>query len=41
MFIMILYTLGAGTFVSRKIREIFAFHEHKLSQIGQNRIFRV
>ena len=23
------------------IREIFAFREHKLSRIGQNRIFRV
>ena len=35
------YTLGAETFARGKIREIFAFHEHKLSRIGQNRIFRV
>ena len=34
-------TLGAETFASGKIREIFAFREHKLSRIGQNRIFRV
>ena len=34
-------TLGAETFASRKIREIFAFREQKLSRIGQNRIFRV
>ena len=34
-------TLEAETFASRKIREIFAFCEHKLSRIGQNRIFRV
>ena len=34
-------TLGAETFASRKIREIFAFCEHKLSRIGQNRIFRI
>ena len=34
-------TLGAETFASLKIREIFAFREHKLSRIGQNRIFRV
>ena len=36
-----MYTLGVETFGSRKIREIFAFREHKLSRIGQNRIFRV
>ena len=35
------YTLGAETFARRKIREIFAFREHKLSRIGKNRIFRV
>ena len=29
-------TLGAETFASRKIYEIFAFHEHKLLRIGQN-----
>ena len=34
-------TLGAETFARRKIREIFAFREHKLSRIGQNRFFRV
>ena len=34
-------TLGAETFASGKIREIFAFREHKLSRIVQNRIFRV
>ena len=34
-------TLGAETFASGKIREIFAFREHKLSRIGQNIIFRV
>ena len=43
-------TLGAETFASGKICErknlrnfceIFAFREHKLSRIGQNRIFRV
>ena len=34
-------TLGAETFARRKIREIFAFRDHKLSRIGQNRIFRV
>ena len=34
-------TLGAETFASGKIREIFAFREHKLSRIGHNRIFRV
>ena len=38
---LILNTLGAETFARRKIREIFAFREHKLSRIGQNRIFRV
>ena len=37
----VLITLGAETFASGKIREIFAFREHKLSRIGQNRIFRV
>ena len=36
-----IYTLGAESFASRKIRESFAFREHKLSRIGQNRIFRV
>ena len=25
----------------RELRDIFAFREHKLSRIGQNRIFRV
>ena len=40
-FCIALTTLGAETFASRKIREMFAFHEHKLSRIGQNRIFRV
>ena len=35
------FTLGAETFASGKIREIFAFRKHKLSRIGQNRIFRV
>ena len=35
------YTLGAETFPSQKILEIFAFREDKLSRIGQNRIFRV
>ena len=34
-------TLGAETFASGKIRETFAFREHKLSRIGQNRIFRI
>ena len=34
-------TLGAETFASGKIREIFAFRELKLSRIEQNRIFRV
>ena len=34
-------TLGAETFARGKIREIFAFREHKLSRIGQNIIFRV
>ena len=34
-------TLGAETFASRKIREIFAFREQKLSRIGQNKIFVV
>ena len=34
-------TLGAETFARRKIREIYAFREHKLSRIGQNRTFRV
>ena len=34
-------TLGAETFASGKIREFFAFRKHKLSRIGQNRIFRV
>ena len=34
-------TLGAETFASGKISEIFAFREHKLSRIGQNTIFRV
>ena len=34
-------TLGAETFASGKIREIFVFREHKLSRIGQNRILRV
>ena len=28
-------------YLQQKIREIFAFREHKLSRIGQNRIFRV
>ena len=32
---------GAETFASRKIHEIFAFCEHKLLRIGQNRIFCV
>ena len=36
-----IYTLGAETFARRKIRDIFAFREHILSRIGQNRIFRV
>ena len=35
----ILLTLGAETFASRKIREIFPFREHKLSRIGHNIIF--
>ena len=34
-------TLGAETFASGKIREIFAFREQKLSRIGQNIIFPV
>ena len=36
-----MYTLGAETFASGKIREIFAFREHKLSRICQNRIFSI
>ena len=36
-----IYTLGAETFASEKIRKRFAFHEQKLSRIGQNRIFCV
>ena len=34
-------TLVAETFAMGKIREIFAFREHKLSRIGHYRIFRV
>ena len=41
LFCLCIYTLGAETFARGKIREIFAFREHKLSRIGQNRIFRV
>ena len=41
IYIYSIYTLGAETFARRKSREIFAFREHKLSRIGQNRIFRV
>ena len=40
-FKLIMHTLGAETFASRKIREIFALREQKLSRIGQNRIFCV
>ena len=32
-------SLGAEAFASRKICEIFAFREHKLSRIGLNRYF--
>ena len=33
-------TLGADTFARKKIREIFAFREHKLSRMGQKSFFR-
>ena len=41
IYIEFVNTLGAETFASRKICEIFAFREHKLSRIGNNRIFLV